>query len=198
MGDAGGQRRMTVEEYLRFDEGSPIRHEFVSGDVYAMTGATVRHNRIVRNIGTRLSIVAGDGPCDVFTSDMRVGVASDVFYYPDVMVTCAPLAELDVIAREPCIVVEVTSAGSARIDRGEKLDAYRRVPGLRAYLIVDHHRRRVERHWRASEAGPWQREETVGEGRVAIPCLDVDLTLDEIYRRVDLAAVGEPEAEYEQ
>ena len=74
----------------------------------------------------------------------------------------------------------------------------RRVPGLRAYLIVDHRRRRVERHWRASEVGPWQREETVGEGRVTIPCLDVDLTLDEIYRRVDLAAVGEPEAEYEQ
>ena len=198
MGDAGGQRRMTVEEYLRFDEGSPIRHEFVSGDVYAMTGATVRHNRIVRNIGTRLSVVARDGPCDVFTSDMRVGVASDVFYYPDVMVTCAPLAELDVIAREPCIVVEVTSAGSARIDRGEKLDAYRRVPGLRAYLIVDHRRRRVERHWRASEDGAWRREETVGEGRVTIPYLDVDLTLDEVYRRVDLAAVGEPEAEYEQ
>jgi Uma2 family endonuclease len=196
MADASPLRTMSVDEYLRFDERSPVRHEFVSGELYAMTGATVRHNRIVRNIGTRLSLVAGEGPCDVFMSDMRLAVADDVFYYPDVMVTCTPLAELDVIARHPCVVVEVTSPDSARIDRGEKLDAYRRVPALRAYVIVDHRRRRVERHWRDSETDGWRREEIVSEGRVAIPCLDVELTLDEIYRRVELPAVGEPEAEY--
>jgi Uma2 family endonuclease len=164
MADASPLRTMSVEEYLRFDERSPIRHEFVSGELYAMTGATVRHNRIVRNIGTRLSLVAGEGPCDVFMSDMRLAVADDVFYYPNVMVTCTPLAELDVIARHPCVVVEVTSPDSARIDRGEKLDAYRRVPALRAYVIVDHRRRRVERHWRDAETDGWRREEIVSEG----------------------------------
>ena len=60
---------------------------------------------------------------------------------------------LDIVAREPCIVVEVTSPSTARIDRGEKLEAYRRIPALRAYLIVDHRRRRVERHWRESPGG---------------------------------------------
>ncbi len=188
---------MTVEEYFRFEERSPVRHEYVSGELYAMTGGTVRHNRIVRNIGTRLDLAAGDGPCDVFMNDMRLAAANDTYYYPDVMVTCAPLAELDVVAREPCVVVEVTSPSSARIDRGEKLGAYRRIPGLRAYLIVDHRRRRVERHWRDSEGAEWAREEIVSEGRVPVPCLDVELTLDEIYRRVELPAVGEPEAEYE-
>ena len=85
----------------------------------------------------------------------------------------------------------------ARIDRGEKLDAYRAIQSMRAYLIVDHRRRRVERYWRDSEAAPWQREEVVGTGDVAIPCLDARLTLDQIYRRVELPAVGEPEAEYD-
>jgi len=93
--------------------------------------------------------------------------------------------------------VEVTSPDTARLDRSEKLDRYRRIPGLRAYFIVDHRRRRVERHGRASDADEWRREEVVGEGRVVVPCVDVELTLDEIYRRVELPAVGEPKAEYE-
>ena len=63
---------MTVEEYLRFDESSPIRHEYVAGELYAMSGATVRHIRIVGNIGARLRVIAGDGPCDVFMNDMRL------------------------------------------------------------------------------------------------------------------------------
>lgn len=187
---------MTVEEYLRFDQSSPIRHEYVAGEVYAMTGGTARHGRIVRNIARRLEDVAGDGPCEVFVEGMRVGATNDVYYYPDVMVTCSPLGDLEVIAREPCVVVEVTSPDTARVDRGEKLTAYRKIETLRAYVIVDHRRRRIERHWRDSEHNEWRRDETVSEGRVLIPCLDVELTLDEIYRRVELPAVGEPESEY--
>ena len=129
---------------------------------------------------------------------MRLQVAHDVYYYPDVLVICLPMNELDVTAREPCVVVEVTSPSTARTDRGEKLTAYKQVPTLRAYLIVDHRRRRVERHSRAGPDAAWQREEIVGDGRVPVPCVDIDLTLDEIYRRVDLPVVGEPdEVEYE-
>ena len=189
---------MTVEEYFRFEEGSQVRHEYVSGELYAMSGATLRHNAIVANIGTRLLAAAGDGPCWVVMNDMRVQASHDVYYYPDVVVICVPMAELDTTATEPCMVVEVTSPSTARIDRGEKLTAYKKLPSLRAYLIVDHRRRRVERHWRAGPDDVWQREEIVLEGRVPAPCVDVDLTLDEIYRRVDLPAVGEPdEVEYE-
>ena len=187
-------RTMSVEEYLRFDESSPVRHEYVGGELYAMSGATVRHNTIAGNVFSRLLASAGDGPCRVFMTDMRLRVKDDTYYYPDVLVTCVPMAELDVIARDPCVVIEVTSPSTARIDRGEKLDAYRGVAALRAYVIVDHRRRRVERHWRASNT-EWQREEIVTEGRVGVPCLDVELTLDEIYRRVELPAVGEPDPE---
>lgn len=186
---------MSVQEYLRFDESSPVRHEYLSGELYAMTGATARHNRIVRNVAHRLSSAAGDGPCEVFTNDMRLAVNGETFYYPDVMVTCTPVADLDVIAREPCVVVEVTSPSSARIDRVEKLDGYRNISALRSYLIIDHRRRRVERHWCDGAGDVWRREEVAGEGGVKIPCLDVELTLDEIYRRVELPAVGEPDLE---
>ena len=192
MGDAE-PRRMAVEDYFRLEETSPIRHEYVAGEVYAMSGATVRHNRIVGNIFTRLFPVARAAPCDAFMNDMRLEAAGDKYYYPDVMVVCTPVGELDVVARGPCVVVEVTSPSTARIDRGEKLDAYRQLATLRAYLIVDHRRRRVERHWR-DVAGDWQRDGLVTEGRVPIPCLDIELTLDEIYERVELPAVAEPES----
>ena len=191
-------RTMTVEEYFRFEEGSQVRHEYVSGELYTMSGATLRHTAIVANIGARLHAAAGDGPCWAVMNDMRVQVSHDVYYYPDVVVICAPMAQLDIVASEPCVVVEVTSPSTARTDRGEKLAAYKQVTTLRAYLIVDHRRRRVERHWRSGSADAWQREEIVLEGRVPVPCVDVELTLDEIYRRVELPAVGEPdEVEYE-
>ena len=100
------------------------------------------------------------------------------------------------VVREPCAIVEVTSPSTVRVDRGEKLDAYRRLTSLRTYLVVDQRRRRVDRHWR--EAGEvWQREEYVVDGSVPVACLGASLTLDEIYEGVDLPRVFEPEvAEY--
>ena len=189
-------RTMTVEEYFRFEESSPIKHEYVAGEVYAMSGATARHNTIAGNIFTRLFAAADDGPYRTFMSDMRVEVADEKYYYPDVAVVCTPIAELDIVARGPCLVVEVTSPSTARIDRGEKLDAYKQIPTLRAYLIVDHRRRRVERHWRQEPTSAWLRDEVIGEAEtpIPVPCVDPSLTLDAIYRRVDLPAVGEPES----
>lgn len=185
---------MTVEEYFRFEEESSIKHEYVAGEVYAMSGATTRHNRLALGIAARLFTVAIEHGCDVFASDMRVEAGSEAYYYPDIAVVCKPLGDDDIVARGPCVVIEVTSPSTARIDRGEKLVAYRRISELRAYLIVDHRRRRVERHWRDSAEGEWSREEIVGADimPIPVPCLDTTLTLDEIYARVNLPAVGEP------
>ena len=85
------QAAATIEEYFRLEETSPIRHEYVSGEVYAMSGATARHNRIAGNIFARLLPVARAGPCDVFMNDMRLEAASQRYYYPDVMVVCTPI-----------------------------------------------------------------------------------------------------------
>ena len=114
------------------------------------------------------------------------------------MILCERTGELDLVVTQPCVVVEVTSPSTARIDRGEKVMAYRAIPSLRAYVIVDHRRKRVERHWRREAGTDWMRDEVLGDGSVPVPCLDVELALDVIYRRVDLAIIAEPEvAEYE-
>ena len=193
MPEPDARRSMTVDEYFLFEESSPLRHEYVAGEVYAMSGGTVRHSRISLNIATRLFSAAGDGPCQAVI-EVRLRAADDAYYYPDAMVVCGAISQEDIVIREPCVVIEVTSPSTARIDRGEKLAAYREIPSLRAYLIVDHRRRRVERHWREDASAAWMREEIVGDGSVAVPCLDAELTLDAIYHRVELTAIGEPEA----
>lgn len=188
------RRSLTVDDYLRFEESSQVRHEFVAGEVYAMTGATRRHNRIVTNIVMCLGNAALGGPCEVFASDMKVHAADDVIYYPDVVVACTPGDDDAVAVRDPSLIAEVTSPKTASTDRREKLATYRRIDSLRAYLIVDNRRRRVERHWR-DYAGDWWREELIGDGALPVPCPETALSLDEIYRGVQLAALSEPEPE---
>jgi Uma2 family endonuclease len=197
MRDPLAAHTLTLDEYIRLDERSPIRHEFVAGEVYALSGATARHGRIAGNIFSRLFAAARGTPCSVFMNGMRLQVSADVYYYADVTVVCMPVSDADIIVRNPCVVVEVTSPSTARIDRREKLDAYRQMASLRAYLIVDDRRRRVDRHSRDS-SGNWIRQQIVAEGIVPVPCVDVELSLDDIYEGVALPAVGEPEpVEYE-
>src|SRR5262245_51494053 len=121
---------MTVEEYLAFENSSPMRHEFVAGRVYAMTGTTARHNRIVSNIHARLRTATSKGTCAAYFIDLRVRVARNRIYYPDAVVVCTPHHGDALLFETPCLVVEVTSAATRRIDRGEKLDAYLGIPSL--------------------------------------------------------------------
>ena len=196
MPDFVARRPLSVAEYLRIEESSPTKHEYVAGELFAMSGVTRRHNRIVLNIATRLLAAARAGPCSVLATDVLLQAAEDVFYYPDVMVDCNPASHADRTVRDPCVVVEVASPSTSTIDRREKLAAYRKIDSVRAYLIVEQTRRRVEHHWRDA-TGAWWREELVDAQQVPIPCLDVGLTFDEIYDGVTLPAVSEPdEVEY--
>jgi len=188
---------LTVEEYLRFEAAAETKHEYVAGEVYAMSGVTRRHARMVTNLVVRLGTAARGGPCEVIAVDVKLRPAADRIYYPDVMVLCTPGRDDDLVLDDPCLVIEVTSPSTGRIDRGEKLDAYRGLASLRTYLVVDHRRRRVERHWRDA-ADEWRRSEVTGEGSVPLSCPELELTLDDIYEGVDLMTVQEEEpAAYE-
>jgi Uma2 family endonuclease len=177
---------MSVEDYLRFEEASPERHEYVAGHVYAMTGGTLRHNRLSGRIYAALLAASGDGPCGVFVEAVKLRAANDRIYYPDVMVVCTPV-DLDAqVVRDPCLAVEVLSPGTRRTDRGEKLDTYRAIPSLRTYLIVEQTARLVDRYWR-DQHGDWQHE-TISDaergGAIPVPCPEATLTLDAIYRGI--------------
>lgn len=174
---------LTVEEYLNLEAAASVRHEYVAGVMYVLAGASKRHNRIALNIARLLSDAAGEGPCRVYMSDVKLRAAEDVYYYPDVMVACGPEGEDSLVEDAPCLVVEVASPSTVMIDRREKLVAYKRMPTLEAYVIVEQDDRRVQRHWR-DEEGVWWDAEVSGEGQVPLPCPETTLTLDDIYAGV--------------
>lgn len=186
------RRRMGLEEFLRFENAHPDRHEFIAGEVFAMSGGTLRHSRIIQNISFTLTSRMRGGPCEVHSNIMKVQVGNDRIYYPDIVVLCGGLPGDALVIHEPRVIVEVTSPSTVRTDRTDKLDAYRRLTSLETYLIVDSRRRRVDRHWRDRD-GLWQWEQYLVDGGVPIPRLPTPLALDEIYEDVDLPRVSEPD-----
>ncbi len=151
------QKPLSLFDYLAFDNGSHERHEYVGGRIYAMTGGTMRHNRIAGNIFRLLSNQFDGSPCQVFINDMKLHVqATDSVYYPDVFVYCgSSTANSEKVAQDAMLVVEVLSDSTAEIDRREKLIAYQKLPSLRAYWIVSQAEQRVEVHSRDA-SGHWQ------------------------------------------
>ena len=181
---------MTVEQYFDFEERSPSRHEYVDGEVFAMSGVTRRHNDIAGNVYIRLRTSARGGPCRVHMSDVKLRVGR-VIYYPDVMAGCGTPAD-ERLENAPSLVVEVLSPSTQSTDRREKLMVYKGIASLTAYLIVDQMQRRVDRHWR-DDMGGWRHDVIVDDGTLPVSFgpLSLTLTLDEIYEGVTLPSAEE-------
>jgi len=114
-------RCMATDEYLEFEEQAAVRHEYVRGQIFAMTGSAEAHNVISGNLFAALhNFLQGTG-CRVFQNDMKVRVeAADCFYYPDIMVTCEPYEAKSVFKNSPRLIIEVLSPSTKHIDRREK------------------------------------------------------------------------------
>jgi Uma2 family endonuclease len=186
---------MTLDEYLAFENASPMRHEYIRGEVHAMTGASVRHNKIVGNLYRVLHAAARGSPCGVFFEAVKLLAANDVMYYPDIMVACGAAADVDEVIEAPCLIVEVTSPSTAATDRREKLAVYGEIPSLRAYLLVEQRRRQAIAYMRAAD-GAWARTELMGQESIELPCLHCRLTLDEVYASVRLPTLRVGEAAF--
>jgi Uma2 family endonuclease len=183
------ERPLSIEEYLELEEASAIRHEYVAGDVHAMTGVTRRHSRIAGNVFAHVWGAARGTTCRVHASELKLHVG-DALYYPDVMAACGPEPADARIENAPCLLVEVTSPSTESVDRREKLMVYKRLPGLRDYLIIDQLQRLVDRYWRHSD-GSWRHTLVADAGDVPIGCPAFVLTLDQIYAGVDMPTPDE-------
>ena len=178
---------MSVAEYLQLEAHSDVRHEYVEGLLYAQAGASRNHGLIVSNLIAALRMAARGGPCRVYPGEVKLQVADAVIYYPDITVGCDASDTDPLVIRRPCLVVEVLSPSTAGIDRREKLMAYRRLPTLQGYLIVHQHERRVEWHWR-DESATWRNADLRDEGVIQAPCVEVALSLADIYEEIEIEA----------
>lgn len=130
---------LSPKEYLAAEKDSPVKHEYIQGQVYAMAGASDAHLTVALNLGTLLrNHVRGTG-CRVYMADMKVQVESaNVFYYSDVMVTYEQRDRTSAyFKRYPCLIVEVLSPTTEAFDRGNKFADYRRLETLQEYVLIN-------------------------------------------------------------
>jgi Uma2 family endonuclease len=142
------QQRLSVAEYLAFERASETRHEYLNGEIFAMSGASREHNLIGTNIVGALHAQLKRHGCEQYANDMRVRVpASDLYTYPDVVVVCEPPSFEDdehETLLNPGLIIEVLSPSTEDYDRGRKFAYYRTIPSLRVYLLVAQDRVHVE------------------------------------------------------
>ncbi len=175
---------ISVDEYIDGELHSEIRHEYVDGQVYAMGGASDCHGLIVNALAFALTPAARQKRCQLFTSDMklRLNIADKtVFYYPDLLLSCALDDRQPYFRSHPCLIVEVLSDSTERIDRREKLLAYQTLPSLLEYVLVAQNARRVEVYRRAND---WKAE-YFDSGEIRLDSLESSVSVDAIYADVE-------------
>lgn len=174
---------VSVEDYLEGERNSDIRHEYVAGRIYAMVGASKAHNRIALNIATALNAHLRGGPCQAYMADVKVHVtAARAFYYPDVVVSCDPADTDPYLVSSPCLLVEVLSPSTERIDQEEKLYNYRQLASLQEYALISPDRRDVQIYRREGDA--WRLDIYAEGDRVRFGSVELDLTVGEIFAGV--------------
>jgi Uma2 family endonuclease len=179
---------VSADEYLTGEAGSEAKHEYLNGIVYAMAGATQRHNEVATNILGTLHAALRGRACRAYGSDMLVRVerGEDLrFYYPDVSIVCRPAGPKELAQTEPVVIFEILSESTARTDTGEKRLAYLMIPTLEAYVLVDSDRREVT-VWRQI-ANQWAPEVlTASEAVLEVKSADCQITVGEIYEGTGL------------
>ncbi len=186
--------RLSPEAYYARERTADHKSEYYAGEVFAMAGSSTRHALITSNVLGELHGRLKGGGCRAYTSDQRIKVqASGLRSYPDVSVFCGRM-EYDLedpwkeTAVNPTMLFEVLSDSTLAYDRGVKSGEYRRIPSLRAYMLIDQAAAHVEHYERGSD-GSWVLTEAYGlEASIKLTALGIELPLAELYAGVDLDA----------
>ncbi len=176
---------ITVDEYIGGEQVSEIRHEYIGGQVYAMSGGSEAHNLLSGNLYAALRAHFRGRSCKVFMADMklRLNIAEDdIFYYPDLLVSCDPSDDAKYYKTKPVALVEVLSPSTERLDRREKFLSYKGLPSLEEYVLISQEQMRVTLFRKRNE---WKPEHFSAPHEVLLlPSLDFEQSLAAIYEDV--------------
>lgn len=178
-------QKMTAEEYLAWEAKQEFRHEYVDGEIIAMTGGSLPHNDIALNFYTALRPHVRQRGCRVNVSDAKVQARKNSrYFYPDVVISCNPddLKARDFV-RNPKVIVEVLSPGTANYDRGDKFKYYRQIPSLQEYILVNSEEITVEVFQRG-EGKMWLYYEYEAGEAIALPSIEFECPIEVLYEGV--------------
>ncbi len=180
---------ISEEEYLEQERASETKNEYFDGEIFAMAGASRRHNLIVANVIISLGSQLKNKPCRVYPSDMRLKIKkTGLNTYPDVMVVCDKeefTDEKQDTLLNPDVIIEVLSDSTEKYDRGEKFRQYRQVESLKEYVLISQDNRGMEKYFR-DKNGQW----VFTEADKKNPFIDLEplgciLEISEVYDKVD-------------
>lgn len=174
--------RMTVAEYLAASATWEVRHEWVNGEILAMSGGRPRHAAVIQNVAEALGSRLRGGPCRAASSDLRVHIPdTGAWLYPDLTVICGPwetAPDDPITVTNPSVIVEVLSPTTADYDRGAKVEHYRRLPSVTDMLLIDPDVRHVT-HLRRTDEG-WLRMDRA-DGDIELRTLGISVPVESIY-----------------
>jgi Uma2 family endonuclease len=184
------KRLFTAAEYLELEAAAEYKSQYFAGEIFAMAGAQPAHDMITGNIFAGLHRRFRGRPCYVFTADMRVRAADDMYTYPAVTALCGEptfegTGKNPPSLLNPRVIFEVLSPSTEGFDRGIKFSRYRRLETLTDYLLVAADERRVEHH-RLREDGVWVYDDLGANEVLHLDSVGCEIPLTEVYERVKL------------
>jgi Uma2 family endonuclease len=179
---------ISQEEYLAFEREALDKHEYYNGEIFAMSGASFKHNLIETNLRGALYNFLKDSNCNQFGSNLRVHIpANSLYTYPDILVLCdAPVFTDEVFdtITNPSIIVEILSPSTANYDRGVKFYLYRENPSLNEYLLIDSQSIHVIVYTKNAD-NTWTLSETKNmEDTVSLSSIHFTTGIADIYRGI--------------
>ena len=180
--------RTPREDYLQSELASEIRHEYVAGNVYAMSGGTLNHQRIAANFMRMAGNQLAGKPCFPTGSDFKLqvplGGGAEAFYYPDGMIICVPVSGDALFTDSPCVILEVLSPSTRRNDEVQKFRDYLTIPTLGTYILAETESPFLTLHRR--DGAGFRRETLSGPDVILdLPEAGISIPLAELYRDVD-------------
>ena len=177
--------KLTIAEFLDWENAQETRHEFYRGEVFAMVGARRQHGLVVLNLGSALKTHLKGTRCRAFVESMKVQPAHDTIFYPDVFVTCDETdLRTDLVFRSPNLIVEVLSDSTQAYNRGLKFTAYRQLASLQEYVLVDPDSRRVE-VYRRNERQNFELIDQTGHAELVLDSVGMRLAMAEVFDGVE-------------
>lgn len=178
--------RMTREAFFDWAQAQDVRYEFDGFEPVAMTGGTIRHNRIGQNAYTALRTRLRGKGCEPLGPDAGVATIGDTVRYPDALVTCTKTQDTAHVVDGVVAVFEVISPTSGRIDRIVKVREYAAVPSIRRYAILEHTNVGLTVLERSAGDQPWIVTTLTADDTLRMPELGIEIPVAEFYEDTDM------------
>ena len=179
---------VSQETYLETERGALEKHEYYQGEIFAMSGASAKHNRIFTNLFGELSYKLKGKGCVPYGSDLRIHIPKNTLYtYPDISIICGEMELTDDkfdTATNPSVIIELLSHSTRNYDKGEKFTLYRDIHSLQEYILIDTEKIYVEKHIRNAD-NSWQLTDYKSiENSFTISTIQLSFLLMDIYEGI--------------